>query len=398
MWVRTQLKIGFGDLITGLAASYRRLDRAAEQRKVESYFPGPAQSIAVYSVRSGFDLMLQALGLKPGDEVIFSALNVKAMIKVISELGLVAVPVDVDLATMGPRLDKLREAITPRSKVFVAAHLFGSRSNLDLAFEFAKGHGLLAVEDCAQAFNGRDYLGSPQADVAMYSFGPIKTSTALGGGILRVKSAPLFDRMREIQSRYPVQSDRNQRKRIRKFIALKMVTWPSVLGAIFRYYNARGKDYEDSLADKVRDVAPLKSLEKMRFQCSATLLWMMNRRLQGYVSRDVTERQRKGETLTSMIGSALDLPGQANAHHDYWVYPLLVRNPKQLIKSLREAGFDAADLPRSQHIAAPPDRPEMEPLTAAGVMRDIVIVPCYTNMPDSELERQAEIIKQTAET
>jgi perosamine synthetase len=124
----------------------------------------------------------------------------------------------------------------------------------------------------------------------------------------------------------------------------------------------------------------------------------MNRRLRNYVPRDVLERQNKGETLTSMIGTTLDLPGQANSHHDYWVYPLLVKNPKQLIKSLRNAGFDAADLPRSQHIAAPLDRPEMEPMIAAGVMRDIVIVPCYANMPDSELKRQAQIIKQTAET
>jgi perosamine synthetase len=175
---------------------------------------------------------------------------------------------------------------------------------------------------------------------------------------------------------------------------LKGVTAPPVLGAIFRYYNARGKDYEDSLADKVRDVAPLKNLAKMRFQCSATLLHMMNSRLQSYTSSDVVDRQVKGQKLTGLIGTALKLPAQSNAHHDYWVYPLLVKNPKAMIKSLRLAGFDAADLPRSQHIAAPADRIELEPETAAGVMRDIVIVPCYAKMPDSELQRQATIIKQ----
>ena len=399
MWVRTQLKIGWTDLLAGLVASWRPLDAIAEQKRVEAYFGGNGDAIATFSVRSGFDLLLQALDLSAGDEIIFSALNVRAMVRVVNDQKLVAVPVDVDLDTMGPRLDKLEEAITPRSKVFVAAHLFGSRIDLTPAFERAKAKGLIVVEDCAQAFNGRDYGGSPLADVVMYSFGPIKTSTALGGAILRVRSPGLLQKMRDIQKAYPIQSDAKQRKRILKFMGLKAATSPLVLGAINRYFSSKGKDYEDALADRVRDVAPLNTLEKMRVRCSATLLHMMNRRLSHYQSSDVVERQRKGRTLTSLIGSALHLPAQKNAHHDYWVYPLLVREPKRLIAALRKEGFDAADLPRSQHIAAPADRPGLEPATAAEVMRNIVIVPCYANMPDAELQRQAGIVKQvTART
>ena len=90
------------------------------------------------------------------------------------------------------------------------------------------------------------------------------------------------------------------------------------------------------------------------------------------------------------------MPGQGNAHHDYWVFPLLVSNPRRFIDALRQEGFDAADLPRSQHIAAPADRPSLEPVTAAGVMRDLIVVPCYESMPDSELVRQAAVIRQVA--
>jgi perosamine synthetase len=391
MWVRTQLKIGWGDLGAGLFASFRKLNRAAELAQAEAYF-GAGQSIATFSVRSGFDLLLQALDLKPGDEVVFTALNVRAMVKVVKEQGLVPVPVDIDLATMGPRLDKLEQALNVRSKVFVAAHLFGSRIDLAPAFALAKQRGLLTVEDCAQAFNGRDYEGSELADVAMYSFGPIKTATALGGGLLRVRNPELRARMREIQSRYPVQPETRQRKRVLQFMGLKLVTAPMILGLIHRYYAMRGRDYEDALADRVRDVAPLKTFSKMRQQCSATLLWLMNRRLSAYRSNDIAKRQAKGRALTALIAPKHALPAQANAHHDYWVYPLLPEEPKRLIQALRSAGFDASDLPRSQHIAAPPGRAELEPHVAAQVMRDIVIVPCYASMPDSELQRQAKIV------
>jgi dTDP-4-amino-4,6-dideoxygalactose transaminase len=396
MWVRTQLKIGWGDLLSGLSASYSSLDREPERQKAESYFSSAGDTIAAYSVRSGFDLLLQALDLKPGDEVIFSALNVRGMVKIVKEMGLVPVPVDLDLAHMGPSIERLKSAITPRSRVFVAAHLFGSRLDLDPLFELAKANGLVAVEDCAQAFNGREYPGSVAADVNMFSFGPIKTATALGGALIRVKKPVLLQRMRTIQSDYPVQPDAKHRKRIAQFMGLKLITARPVLGAIYRYYRSKGKDYEDQLADRVRDVAPLKTAKNMRFQPSATMLHLMNRRLAQFDMEQVDRRQQKGERLRSMIGDAVVLPGQANRHHDYWVFPLLVSDPRKFIDALRREGFDAADLPRSQHIAAPPDRPALEPVTAAGVMRDLIVVPCYDSMPDSELTRQAEVIKRVA--
>ena len=64
--------------------------------------------------------------------------------------------------------------------------------------------------------------------------------------------------------------------------------------------------------------------------------------------------------------------------------------------TLREEGFDVGGLPRSQYITAPKDRPGLEPAMAAGMMRDLIVVPCYEAMPDSELVRQAGVIKRIA--
>jgi perosamine synthetase len=396
MWVRTQLKIGWSDLATALAASFNPPDRVAQARLVESYFSGSGDTIAAYSVRSGFDLLIQVLDLKPGDEVIFSALNVKGMVRIVKDAGLVPVPVDLDLAHMGPRLERLKAAITPRSRIFVAAHLFGTRLDLDPLFAAAKERGIIAVEDCAQAFNGPGYPGSAVADVNMFSFGPIKTATALGGALIRVKPAALRDKMRAIQAAYPVQPESRHRKRIQQFMMLKIITSRPVLAAIYRFYNARGRDYEDDLANKVRDVARLKTSENRRFQPSGTMLYLMNRRLSQFNIQTVRERQAKGERLRDLIGGATVLPAQANAHHDYWVFPMLVSEPRKFVDALRAAGFDAADLTRTQHIPAPQDRPELEPTTAIKSMRDLIVVPCYDAMPDSELARQADVIRAVA--
>jgi perosamine synthetase len=396
MWVRTQLKIGWLDLLAGAWNCFKSNDREAIRRSVESFFSDADDTIATYSVRSGFDLLIQALDLKPGDEVIFSALNVKGMVRVVRDAGLVPVPVDLDLSSMGPSLEKLEQAITPRSRVFVAAHLFGTRLDLDPLFGLVRGKGIIAVEDCAQAFNGRAYPGSAAADLNMFSFGPIKTATALGGALIRVRDDELRERMRAIQAAYPVQQDRKQLKRVFQFMGLKLITTRPVLGAIYKYYHSRGQDYEDSLADRVRDVAPLKTAKNLRFQPSTAMLALLNRRLEEFDIQAIRMRTNKGEKMRDMIGNAVALPAQANAHHDYWVFPLIVDEPRKFIDGLRAEGFDAADLPRSQHIAAPKDRPELEPQTAAQVMRDLVVIPCYDTMPDEELARQAQVIRRLA--
>jgi perosamine synthetase len=389
MWVRTQLKISYRHLLKAWARSFRSIDRGAESLKIGRYFGNPHEVVCCLSLRSGFDLLLQAMDLRPGDEVVFTALNVRAMVKIVTGLGLVPVPVDVDLTTMAPRLDVLERAISPRTKVFVAAHLFGTRVDLSAAFQMVKARGIVAVEDCAQAFNGRDYRGSDLADVVMYSFGPIKTATALGGGVIVVRDRQLATGMRLIQNAYPVQSNAKHRKRALKFIGLKLATSRPVLSLINRYYAARGQSYEDGLADRVRDVAPLKTADKMRQQPSGLLLWMINMRLWTFRRKEIARRSDAGRLLASLTKGLAELPGQSNAHHDYWVFPVLSPNPKALIAHLRNAGFDAADLPRSQHIAAPDDRPNLHPTAAAELMKHIVILPCYASMPERELRRQA---------
>jgi len=396
MWVRTQLKIGWLDLLAGAWNCLKSKDREALRRSVEGFFSDNDDTIVTYSVRSGFDLLIQALDLKPGDEVIFSALNVKGMVRVVRDAGLVPVPVDLDTRSMGPSLERLEKVITPKSRIFVAAHLFGTRLDLDPLFDLCRARGIIAVEDCAQAFNGRAYPGSARADLNMFSFGPIKTSTALGGALIRVRDDEVRGRMRAIQANYPVQSDRKQLKRILQFMGLKIITSRPVLGAIYRYYHARGQDYEDSLADRVRDVAPLKTAKNLRFQPSTGMLALLSRRLEEFDIQAIRVRTNKGETLRDLIGTTVEMPAQANTHHDYWVFPLIVEEPRKFIDGLRAEGFDAADLPRSQHIAAPKDRPELEPAVAAHVMRDLVVIPCYDTMPDAELKRQAEVIRRLA--
>ena len=393
MWARTQLKIDWSDIFAGLFRCAVPGDRSALQREVESYWGDPEKTLACFSVRSGLDLLLQGLDLPPDSEIVFSALNVKGMIKIAKRHGLVTVPVDLDIDHMAPRVDLLEQAITDKTKAIVVAHLFGARLDLDPLMAVAEKHGIMVIEDCAQAFEGRDYRGHEKSDIALFSFGPLKTSTALGGALMRVKDPELLARLRRIQSGYRVQKGRNQLIRVLKFSALKAITSRVVFGLVFGLLRISGKNFEDTVGDAVRGVAKLSSNKKLRFQPSAAMLALLARRLRTYRPETLSQRAQTGAALQSMLKGVVACPGAGNAHHTYWVFPIIVENPLEVIKRLRRAGFDGANLPRSQAVSAPEDRPGLEPETAKQALANLLVLPCYPGMSDAELRREADVVR-----
>lgn len=396
MWVRARLRIKWRDILFGTKACVTGMDRQEVLSKIENYWPDQAPAMVTYSVRSGFDLLLQALRLDPGDEILFSAINIKGMVSIVKRERYQPVPVDIDLAHMAPRLDCLEKAITPKSKVLVIAHLFGSRADIGPIIELAHKHGLIVVEDCAQAFFGKTFNGHEKSDVCMFSFDPLKTTTALGGAIIRVADKDLRQSMRNIQATYQIQTNKDQFVRVLKFAAVKFLTTRGCLAVVHRVLKARGKTFDDLLANPIRNIAMLGSAKKLRFRPSTALLRLLAYRLHHFNEAEFNCRQDLGATLSSLIGSSVVQPALKNKTHGYWVFPVVSKRPLEFISALRAQGFDAADLPRSRAVAAPDDRPELHPKTAEKIMQNLVILPCYPEMSSGEINRLAACVKDAA--
>jgi dTDP-4-amino-4,6-dideoxygalactose transaminase len=397
MWSRLRLDIGWSDLGYAAWRSVSPPDAARAERAAEAAWPAEG-GLACLSVRTGFDLTLQALALPEGSEILFSAINIQGMLRVANRLGLAAVPVDIDLQLAAPRLDLLERAITPRTRAIVVAHLFGTRLDLDGVIAVAKKHGLVVLEDCAQAYVGPDYVGHPQADVSMFSFGPLKTSTALGGAMLTVRNPELRAKMRALQASYPEQRRGEYLSRVLKFAGLKIILSRPVFGLVFKLLQMRGAEFDTTIGDAVRNVAKLSSSKKLRKRPSAAMLAVMARRLRHFSAAHLAARTHAGERLRALLGDALPVPAAASRTHSYWVFPVLVDDPKAVMPALRAAGFDATNLPRSAAAAAPEDRPELDPKTATHVMQHLMVLPCYPLIPESALRRQAEVLKRVAGT
>jgi dTDP-4-amino-4,6-dideoxygalactose transaminase len=103
------------------------------------------------------------------------------MARIVSEHQYVPVPVDVSVVTLSPDVEQIKIRTTKRTRAILVAHLFGSRIKLDAISEIARANNLQLWEDVAQGFDGVELHPDNLADISFYSFGMIKTRTALGG-------------------------------------------------------------------------------------------------------------------------------------------------------------------------------------------------------------------------
>ncbi|PIF29188.1 dTDP-4-amino-4,6-dideoxygalactose transaminase [Acidovorax sp. 56] len=172
--------------------------RQFEQNFVD-YLGGGLQGVAVNSATAGLHLALEALGIGPGDEVIAPTLTFTATVEVVRYLGADAVLVDVDPVTLNIDPEKIRAAITPRTKAIMPVHYGGLACDMDAILAIAKEHGLKVVEDAAHALptTWRGALvGQLQSDVTVFSFYANKTITTGEGGMAVTRDAALAQRMR----------------------------------------------------------------------------------------------------------------------------------------------------------------------------------------------------------
>ena len=117
--------------------------------------------------------------------MLLSAITIPHLAKLVRLHGYVPVGIDVDPETMAVESADAAAACGPRTRALVFAQLFGSRTDVTALAGVCAERGIALIDDRAQCYDGLGQDLGP-ADVAMYSFGAIKTATCLGGAVLLV--------------------------------------------------------------------------------------------------------------------------------------------------------------------------------------------------------------------
>ncbi len=399
MHVRHRLDASLGDVLFGLVACAGLWRRGQLETRALAVCRAEEDGMVCLSVRTGWDLWLRASGLLERDEVLMSAVTHPEMARIARLHGLRVVPVDLNPETLAPRLGSLEAALSPRARAVVVAHLFGGRVDLGRVARFCDEHGLLLVEDCAQAFAGPGEVGHAEADVSIYSFGTLKTATAFGGAVLRVRDGTVLARMRTMEAAYPAQARREHAGRLLKGLFLVIFSQPRVYGGLVRTA-ARLEVNLDGVLQSLTKSHPAGAsdgelVRRLRRRPSAPLLALLCRRLERFDPDKLVARTAAGERLSNALGPRVVRPGTDCYGRSYWLFPVLVREPKALIEGLRRRGFDASRATSSIVALRPPDGAP-EPVEATGMLAGIVFLPSPAGLSGSELDRLAKAVDELA--
>lgn len=378
---RLRLDVQWRDLIGGFWGGFE--SQVELEAAIASYWPTSRSIQVTLSVRTAFDLLLQALALPPGTEVLMSGVNIRHMVDIVQFHGLVPVPVDLDLDTLAPNLDHLRRLISPQTGLFVIAHLFGSIIPLAPYIALCRQYQIFLVEDCAQAFAGSYYLGDEQADVSFFSFGPIKTCTALGGGVAIVSDDTLAEKMRKIGDRYPRKGDRWYRQRLLKYCALKAISNPYLYHALVKLIQHLGKDVDRVIAATARGFQSGELIPQLRRKPPQLLLKFLAHRLQ--TCPNYEDRIARAKTFLNQLNNSIFWPGYRANQHSFWLVPIQTSSPEILMEKLRTSGFDATQ-GNTSLIAIP--TAEGHPLPqSVQLIKTLLYLPISPELPVTEYPR-----------
>lgn len=184
-----------GDFILGQAVEEFEAAFAA--------YCGAAYAVGVDSGFSGLELMIRALGIGAGDEVITAANTFVATVGAIEAAGARPILVDIDPATFNLDAAQVGAAVTPATAAILPVHLYGQPADMDPINEVARRHGLAVLEDAAQAHGAR-YNGARTGSLghaAAFSFYPAKNLGALGdGGMVTTSDPEVAERLRLLRN------------------------------------------------------------------------------------------------------------------------------------------------------------------------------------------------------
>ena len=329
-----------------------------------------ARVLCGFSVRSLLDLYLRATSFPAGSEIIMSPpINIPGMMQVLSHHNITVVPVDLfkgndERCMVSVNVDAIQKSVTNKTVAIMIVHPFGMISTTEQDMKsirlLADEHHLHLLEDCAECFTGLGpdcYRGSKYADASFFSFGTIKTATALGGGIAILRhnvlknEASTMNRMHH--SLYKQQTAVEYLKKILWCLCIRFLAdCPLLYGMLYSIVSFFGLDFNAIVSSSTKIFVSsdtgrgMQYMNQLRTRPSTALLAVLLRRLEQSksVAPSVQSRLQQSRYMAESLKNVAPcvkvpvvVPQSTNT---YWLFPIQVDDPDAVSRKLREQGFD----------------------------------------------------------
>ena len=165
-------------------------------------FTNANYALSTSSCTAGMHLFYMAVGIKKGDEIILPAQTHVATAHAIEAVGAKPIFVDSILSTGNIDVNKLKNAITKKTKVITVVHYVGIPANMIEVCKIAKKYGLYVLEDCALSLGAKinNIHTGLWGDAGGFSFYPVKHITTGEGGMIISKNSKLKKKIISLKS------------------------------------------------------------------------------------------------------------------------------------------------------------------------------------------------------
>lgn len=344
------------------------------------------------SVRSALLVYLKTMNFSKGMQVVMSAVNIPALVDILKFHGLVPVPIDFDLNTFELNLCQFESSLSDQTAFILVAHIYGKVFDVSKLIPIAKARGIPFIEDNAEAFCGfqkdRGYMGHPGSDLVLFSFGAMKTSTALGGAVALVRDTRLCRAMRRVHCSFKVQSRSELLTRnLRYLLLMSFLNSPRVLSLMNWMFEVLSYDLTGIGVSMLRSFKA-GDLEHMQKQPSPFLTKHLFNCLKNFSASDLKPAEDAGKAMLSNLPLGAAYPGSQTLHRFFWLFPILVENPQAVADLLRKKGI-LAHRGVSQLNIVKGDSDKDNTKNAQFLIDHLMYVPVHRNVPLKDIPKIA---------
>lgn len=318
---------------------------------------GVPYAIATSSCTGALHMGMAALGVGAGDEVILGNTNWIASAAPITYLGATPVLVDVSPESWCLDPEKVRQAITPRTKVIVAVHLYGNLCDMDALLEIGREFGIPVIEDAAEAI-GSQWRGQPAGSLGAFgafSFHGTKTVTTGEGGMFVTSDRAVYERVLTLSNHGRVAGSTRQ-------------FWPDFIGFKYKMSNLQAA-IGCAQIERVEDLI-----------------------------------QRKRAIFDHYAHALLEIPGvtmnpqPAHSRNGYWMPTLVFAASTGITRDILVDAFKAADIDARVFFWPLSSLPmfveqDIDTPVAFSLSERAINLPSYHDMTDADQQRVIEVVK-----
>ncbi|MCK5707873.1 MAG: aminotransferase class V-fold PLP-dependent enzyme [Candidatus Aureabacteria bacterium] len=412
---RTYLYFTFKEIIYLLSSTvFTRLNYKSLLNKYKKEFSrviGSEKILPTSSATNGLHILLSALKLPVGSEVLMGPITVEGFIRVIKSHGLVVKFINIDNKNYIIKKECLIKSITNKTRIIIITPLFGWYGKIEEIKELIKEKNILLIEDCAQAFGCKykNKFSGTWGDFGLYSFGPVKYPTGVSGGAI------LFsDKKREVKLIEEIDKcDRPNKISIIKEVIKYSIIWLMLKRVIFNLitfkiiniinYNQFIRHFKSSKSEiKTKYYKNTNKLKKyypqIYLQPNSAQMKMVISQLNVF-KKTVKIRIKNVEILYNKLSPSVreNLQSKPEEYetHSYWQMALRQKKKKEFIIYMRQHKIDISGLVwlRSYTKEVYGER-KKEFYEADCISDEIVYLPIFPNLKRHELEYIGNIVNK----